>query len=106
MQQEQVASRALDERADGAATSCSRHEVSLPVAKDRSILDPSWTLRDHHHVLDATSRLDPTLRLALGAAAAKVAGQLSMQLSSPLDLEGLKDGLVAHVHGRDRWDAP
>ena len=105
VEQEQVASRALDEGADGAATSCSHHEVSLPVARDRSILDLGWSLRDHDHVLDAAPRLDPTLRLALGAAAAKEAGQLSTQLFSPLDEEGLRDGLVARVHGRDRSDA-
>ena len=100
VEQEQVASRALDEGADGAATSCSYDEVSLPVPRDGSILDLGWSLGDHDHVLDAAPRLDVALVLALGAAPPQAAGQLASELASALDIEGLTDGLVAHVHGR------
>jgi hypothetical protein len=98
VEQEQVASRTLDEGADGAATSGSHDEVSLPVPRDGSVLDLGRALGDHDHVLDGTPRLDVALVLALGAATPQAAGQLSRQIVSALDVEGLIDGLVAHVH--------
>lgn len=55
MQKQRESRRALDERADRAATTGADDEVSLSVARDRTVLHLGWSITDHHHVGDPTT---------------------------------------------------
>src|ERR1017187_2278414 len=97
MQKQRQSRRALDQRADRAATTGAEDEISLPVPRDRPVLDLGRPITDHHHVGDLSA---PGSRLTFSARAsrAQATSQLATQFSPALNVEGLVDGFVAHAH--------
>jgi hypothetical protein len=97
-----VAGRPLDQGRDGRLVACTKDQVAFPVARDRPVGGLGRALADHQHRrLEAGAPLvRPALSLADGAAGAQALGQLATQLTAALDIQGLVDGLVSHVHLR------
>lgn len=100
MHQHGEAGRPFDEGADGGAVAGADDAVALPVSWDGTIGGFGWTVADHHHGCGAAG-LAPVglpVRLAHGPSCVQCMGQLPAQFTAALDVKGLVDRLVDHVH--------
>jgi hypothetical protein len=72
------------------------------VPRHGPVLDLGGTLADHHHrrLEPLAALVGPAVRFAHGAPGAQTPGQLATQLAPALDIKGLIDRLVRHVHLR------
>jgi hypothetical protein len=70
-------------------------QVSFPGARDGSVVDLRWTVRDHHHVLEAAS-LVVMVRLAPSAPAPEIALEFVAHGSAGLDVERSVDRFWRH----------
>ncbi len=106
--QHHVAGRALDEGANRRAVVLPDDEVAFPVAWYRPVLRLRRTFTDHDHRLGEARLTADRLaaRAAAGASRAQGPGQLPAQFSAALDVEGLVDRFVHHVHLRLIGEAP
>jgi hypothetical protein len=103
----QVAGRAFDQGADGGLAVPADDQIALPVAGDGPVGRFSGPLTDHDHVLDRPA--DALGRVAVRAsdspAGPKGSGQFPAEFTAALDIEGLVDRLVDHVHLRPIGEA-
>lgn len=100
--EQHVAGAALNQSADGGGAVLADDQVSLPVPGHRPVSCLGRPLADHHHGVGEP--LLPLLGLtawpAPGTSGAQGTGQFTTQLAAALDVEGLVDGLMDHVHLR------
>lgn len=102
------AGRAFDEGPDGGAVADSDDAVALPVSWDGAIGGFGGPVADHQHGsgVAGLALVGLPVRLAHGPARSECTGEFTAKFASALDVEGLVDRLVGHVHLRAVGEAP
>lgn len=100
VQQDDVPARPLHQRAYGALVRGARYEVASPVARHGAVLHLGRPLGDHHHRLAEArlARVGGRPRPAGRVPAARLLGDIALELPLRLDVDGLVYGLGRCVH--------
>src|SRR5438445_9201672 len=96
--EEHVAGLALDQRRDRRFAFGTDQQVSLPMARNATVVDLRRALGDRDQIPRAAARIDALARTARGATRPEVGVQLPAQLSARLDIQRLVNRLVADPH--------
>jgi hypothetical protein len=102
VREQDVAGGAFDEGGDRRAAVRANDQIAFPVARDGTVLDFGGPIANHQHrrLEPRTALVRTALRSADCPACAQTPGQLAPQFAAALDVEGLVDRLVRHVHLR------
>lgn len=97
-----VAGGALDEGTDGRSAVLADDQVALPMTGNGPVLDLGRAVADHDHGVrePRLSRGGLAVGSATGASGSQCLGEFAAEFATALDVEGLVNHLVDHVHLR------